>query len=236
MNNEPIIVPRLHQNMTLFLKRPALELSNCSKQIQAKNKETTKDIIHASEPKPFLSRSESGNIINLTLPLKKFEDGTEAISYKEGFINGEPPTSGCCLTNYHIIYRRLKANIPAHENYKGLVLQKSSTGKWLIYDPISNSVISPIQNTIYCFVTMPDKTIRIAACAQGVHSLISNLAPYVRYAGEIQFDDQQNIKTWNNKSGSYQSEASLSHQAGLDNSNFYDYLNHKKNSVKISRS
>jgi hypothetical protein len=168
------------------------------------------------EPKPFIAKASSTSDINLKLPKKLFDDGATAISYKEGFHNGQPPTDGCCMANYQIIHKRLKQGVQHKDKYSGLTLQKSSANKWVIYDALSQTTVIPDPNMTYNFVTMPDKSIRVAESAQGAHSLLSGLAPYIRYAGEIKFDEHQHIKFWSNKSGSYKPSAFFSYQAGFE--------------------
>ncbi len=158
--------------------------------------------------------------------LKMFQNGDAPIAYKENFVNGK--ANPFDLT-YKIMQKREQALRPdknhrvlechhrvrESKNYKGLSLEKSPEGKWVIKDNMNNQLFEPEAGVPYIFVTMPSGTIRISTRGENGHVTLSGIARYVRYAGEVIFDKNQKIVLWNNASYSYSPSPFLAFQANF---------------------
>jgi len=162
--------------------------------------------------------------INHTKPavillIKKFRDGEIAVAYKEGNVNGQRGNN----IIHRIIAKRYKNQNSIYidesnrHEYKGHSLVRLNE-RWYIYDHQTDNYFKPEPYQKYAFVTMPDRAIRIAfnGSSSTVHSVLSDNAPYVRYAGEFFFDENQLIYIWNNQSGGYCPPPFLAFQAGLN--------------------
>lgn len=101
-------------------------------------------------------------------------------------------------------------------SYTGLSLENINN-HWFIFDNESDKepLYIPEADELYIFVTMLDGTIRIAKRATHGHVILSDYAKYIKYAGEVCFDNKGNIKYWNNNSLSYCPPPVLAEQSGL---------------------
>jgi hypothetical protein len=169
----------------------------------------------------------------LKFVIKRFADGETPICYKEGNIDGLAPTASCSVVNRKIMERREKAlknsdgydssSMVLEENdlfdsptpYTGLLLVELSGKRWAIYDSVSQNTSQPVPAQTYAFVTMPDHSIRITLAIKSAHIQLSGISRYIRYAGEVKFDKQQKIASWNNQSGGYYPPSFLASQAGF---------------------
>jgi hypothetical protein len=162
--------------------------------------------------------------------LKRFRNGDVAIAYKENFVNGKAKPSDLI---YKIMQkreqeqRRIKkrrlledsSQVQEAENYQGLLLEKSADDKWFIKDNVSHQLFEPEPDMFYIFVTMPSGAIRISTRNQNGHVSLSGLSRYIKYAGEVSFDKNQKIISWNNASYSYSPPSFLAFQANFQESN-----------------
>jgi hypothetical protein len=101
------------------------------------------------------------------------------------------------------------------ENYLGLLLEKSADGKWFIKDNVSQQLFEPEPGVAYIFVTMPSGAIRISTRNENGHVSLSGLSCYIKYAGEVSFDKNQKIISWNNASYSYSPPPFLAFQSNF---------------------
>lgn len=169
------------------------------------------DLVDGISKELFNYENQAGKVL-----IKKFIDGATPVAYKEGNVNGQKGNN----VIHRIIAKRYKENNSIYINevsqneYNGLSLVKKNN-QWYIYDYQTKNYFKPDSYRKYVFVTMPDKTIRVAldGSSSSVHSLLANNAPYVRYAGEVVFDENQRIHSWNNQSGSYCPPPVLAFQA-----------------------
>jgi hypothetical protein len=158
--------------------------------------------------------------------LKSFQNGDVPIAYKENFVDGKPaPTD----VTYKIMSKReqtLRPNksssiledgylVREDKNYQGLSLEKSPAGKWFIKDNMNNQLFEPEAGVPYIFVTMPSGKIRVSTRGKDGHVSLSGTARYVKYAGEVVFDKDQKIASWNNASYSYFPAPFLAFQANF---------------------
>lgn len=175
------------------------------------------------------------NAIFSNFQIKRFADGTIPITYKEGQVNGKSSPNSII---HKIMERRARQQkTSAYQGLLAKVVEKSQAVKdktytgfsliklpaelpknrwtsWAIYDGKSGKTFIPTASQIYIFVTMADNTIRVADSSFG-HARLSDCASHIRYAGEVIFDNQQRIASWNNQSGGYCPSPYLAHQAGL---------------------
>jgi hypothetical protein len=162
--------------------------------------------------------------------LKRFRDGDLAIAYKENFVDGKARPSDLI---YKIMQQREKNSrrikkrrvlegkppLQEAESYEGLLLEKSGDGKWFIKDSVSHQLFKPEPTISYIFVTMPSGAIRISTRDQNGHVSLSGLSRYVKYAGEVSFDKNQKIISWNNASYSYCPPPFLAFQSNFQEGN-----------------
>lgn len=97
-------------------------------------------------------------------------------------------------------------------DYKGLHLRKADGSQlWHLYQGDADQGLA---DGIYCYVTVPDGTIRAALRQGGLHHELSGRCLHVLFAGEAEFKKGV-LGRWNNNSGTYQSLATLKFQAGF---------------------
>jgi hypothetical protein len=186
--------------------------------------------VATSLPQTQIENISSSDTISFdNFKVKKFADGATAIVYKEGNTatkSGNNIIHKIINKRYKEIappdYRGYLASVveeghllPEPRTYNGLLLIELDTKRWIIYDNITDTQFAPDPHQTYIFVTMADKSIRIAPALQGGHALLSENAKYIRFAGEVQFNEKGQIEYWNNQSGGYYPSPYLAHQAGL---------------------
>jgi hypothetical protein len=173
-------------------------------------------------------------------PRLRFRDGSIPIFYKEG----NPVVLK--IIKMRELYLEPDANslfledgyLPVLPSYAGLRLVALPNNKWAIKDGITNKLMDPEPDKSYAFVTMPDKSIRIMPAGEKMHLLASNMSPAVRFAGNVIFNKQQEITSYNGLSGAFRPSDDLAHQAGFNPSDlakFRKYEDAKKDEAANKR-
>lgn len=94
------------------------------------------------------------------------------------------------------------------------ILHQNDKNEWRVADQYGTD---QIPCGVYTFIRTTTGFIRVAPAPQGTtnHLEVANYAAEVRYAGEISFNSQGKMLSWNNKSGGYRPDFHQASQAGL---------------------
>lgn len=94
------------------------------------------------------------------------------------------------------------------------ILYQNDKNEWRVADQYGTD---QIPCGVYTFIRTTTGFIRVAPAPQGTtnHLEVANYAAEVRYAGEISFNSQGKMLSWNNQSGGYQPDFQQASQAGL---------------------
>lgn len=185
--------------------RPPVRSRTMSEGGQGTSQPTRRELLAAAKKTPFYTNSEEGNIdglVRMKLNTPGSVGGVAELVLQMAamvLVDRELAEAGC-YTN--------------RKKYSALT--RMDDGTWEAESAENKEKWTPENGRKYIFATMKDGTIRIGTSEQGKngHAVLAGYSPYVRYAGEVMFEDKRPVR-FSPRSGTYMPPMEMSANAGF---------------------